>query len=332
MVMNRKIIVLLSLILLITTSCFDKVDSSSKLKELISNCEPFDNFKVPIDDGKVTVVCMGGDTLAVTSIPMTIKVPKNRSSVTTRTDGNNFEVHFIGEDNENYEVLKNKTYSSVWQAVMFEDTRVGDYDYNDLVIHVNNRVDTPWGTNKFVHSIRIQPIALGSSKNIGLGCVLSDYSEHIISNNVREDLFKGNKGFINTVNEDTPIRFKLEQTNIYNHEMPYSADKACWVAWFIEVDGMRQYAISGDYEFKDYSNAISRDLLPYGLVIADDNGTFKYPTERTSIFDTYPMFKDWVYNSNANIGKPIKENIYKYCIDGLGEDGKKKIWDYSDLE
>lgn len=329
--MMKKIIALLALILLITTSCIDKVDYSEKMKELVLNCETFEDFKVPISEGKVTIVYIGSDTLAITSRPMTIKVPKNRNSVITRSGNENFGFKFIDEENENYETLKKRTYSAYWQAVMFEDTRSGDYDYNDLVIHIKNSINTPWGTNKALQTIELQPIALGSSKNIGLGCVLSDYSEHIISNNVRKDLFKDNNGFINTLDENEPIRFKLEKTSIINYELEFNNDKTYWIAWFIEVDGIRQYAISGDYEFKDYSNTISKDLLPYGLVIADDNGTFNYPKEKISVFDTYPTFKEWVYNSNANIGKPIKDNVYKYCISGT-INGKYKIWDYKDLE
>ena len=37
---------LLALILLIATSCIDKVDYSKKMKELVLNCETFKDFKV----------------------------------------------------------------------------------------------------------------------------------------------------------------------------------------------------------------------------------------------------------------------------------------------
>lgn len=82
--------------------------------------------------------------------------------------------------------------------------------------------------------------------------------------------------------------------------------------------------------YKD-STAISKDLIPYGIVVANDNGTFKYPKETVSIFDTYPMFKNWVYNSTFDIGKPEKQNVYKYCFE-KSINGENKIWDYQDLK
>lgn len=323
---------LLALILLIATSCIDKVNYSKKMKELVLNCETFKDFKVPVVENCITVMTLNGDTVAITNKPMTIKVPKNTLMATTRSSENdNLLISYVNKNDIKYEELEKRTYGAYWQAVMFEDSKNGDYDYNDLVIHISSVIETPWNTNKALQTIRLQPIALGSSKNIGLGCVLSDYSEHIISNNVRADLFGGNQGFINTLDEKEPIRFKLEPTQILKYEFPYDENKTYWVAWFIEVDGTRQYAVSGDFEYANYNNVISKDLLPYGLVIANDNGTFKYPKETISIFDTYKSFKDWVYNSNANIGKSEKENVYKYCFD-KSINGKNKIWDYQDLK
>ena len=66
---------------------------------------------------------------------------------------------------------------------MFEDTQNGDYDYNDLIIHVKNTASN----HAYQHpsetwqTIEIQPIALGSTKTIKLGCILSDGSTHMIS-------------------------------------------------------------------------------------------------------------------------------------------------------
>ena len=43
------------------------------------------------------------------------------------------------------------------------------------------------------------------------------------------------------------------------------------------------------------------------------------------------MFKNWVYNSTFDIGKPEKQNVYKYCFE-KSINGKNKIWDYQDLK
>ena len=74
---------------------------------------------------------------------------------------------------------------------MFEDTQNGDYDYNDLIIHVKHQTDLPWAKEESLETIEIQPIALGSTKTIKLGCILSDGSTHMISDDVRTDLFGG---------------------------------------------------------------------------------------------------------------------------------------------
>nr|DAW84376.1 MAG TPA: LruC domain [Caudoviricetes sp.] len=311
--------------LLLATSCVDKVDTSSYMKDVITKCETFMDYQVPVVKDAVTVVTYEGDTIAVTSKSIKIKAPKNTAM--TRS-GEGIVVSYITKDDLNYEQLSTKTYSAYWQAVMFEDSKVGDY--NDLIIHVKSVAETPWNSNTTYQTVSIQPIALGSSKNIGLGCVLSDYSEHIISDNVRRDLFAGNVGFINTVDELEPIRFKLEP-KITKLEFPFDANKTYWIAWFIEVDGTRQYAVSADYEYTNYNNVVSKDGLPYGIVVANDNGTFKYPKEKVSIFNTYKSFTNWVKGSSYDIGKPEKENVYKYCFD-KSINGAHKIWDYQDLQ
>lgn len=46
------------------------------MKELVLNCEIFKDFKVPVVENCITVMTLNGDTVAITSKPMTIKVPK----------------------------------------------------------------------------------------------------------------------------------------------------------------------------------------------------------------------------------------------------------------
>ena len=218
---------------------------------------------------------------------------------------------------------------------MFEDTQNGDYDYNDLIIHVKNTASN----HAYQHpsetwqTIEIQPIALGSTKTIKLGCILSDGSTHMISDDVRTDLFGGRQGFINTVNDNDPIRYKLASTNIKNYAMPKKEKtSAAWVAWFIEVDGKRMYAASSDIDYKSY-DMVNKENMPYGLAVSNNNGTFSYPQEKNSLFETYPGFSDWINGKVSSIGSFQKELVYKYCSGGIiGEDGKShKIWDYLDL-
>lgn len=335
--MNRIVFLLLSMVALMT-SCIKDVDYSStdKMKEIVSNCETFRNYTIPIVNDEITVVTLNGDTIAVVDKQMTIQVPKNALMSQTRSLGDNLlSTYFVNKNDPKYEYLKNHTYCAVWQAIMFEDSKNGDYDFNDLVIHVRSMVNTPWEKNKAYQTIDVQAIAMGSQKTIGLGCILSDGSEFILTEDIRKDFFNGEKGFINTENDKEPIRFKLVQTKIVNHELELNQNKAYWTVWYIIVDGDRkQYAVSSDFEYKDYSEVVDKNLLPYGITVANDNGTFSYPFEKMTILSTYPSFKDWVYNAGNGIGKPIKENVYKYCSGGIiSPDGTShKIWDWQDLK
>lgn len=57
--------------------------------------------------------------------------------------------------------------------VCFEDSRSGDYDYNDLVIHVKYQ----WNGTRF--GFGVHPIALGSTKEVRLGAVVYKGSTRI---------------------------------------------------------------------------------------------------------------------------------------------------------
>lgn len=322
----KSLLIASTCILLCTASCInDEKDYPANPETRIASCETSQDFTVPIREGYTTYITIGEDTLAAANEPITIRIPKEYAPGRTRA----------GEDkiNISYDVLKDgaeTTYSKAWQAVMFEDTPYGDYDYNDLIIHVRNMAsnhpyqhpDETWQT------ISIQPIALGSNKNIGLGCVLSDGSEHIISTDVRQDLFGGKQGFINTVNDLEPVRYKLAGTPVTNHAFPKSEIKAAWIAWFIEVEGQRFYAVSSDIDFRKY-DMVNKENMPYGLVVAGNNGTFNYPQEKTSLFEAYPGFKDWINGKSSSIGSFNKAAIYTYCFNNLP--GGHKIWDYQDL-
>lgn len=299
-------------------SCVHDKDVYTGVEQRFVNLETFENYEVPIKAGFTTVITYEDDTLAVASEPMTIKIPKG--SVSTKS-ASALKVDFSVLE-------KHETYSKYWQAVMFEDTERGDYDYNDLIIHVKNFANG--GDKDFdFHSISIQPIALGSIKDIKLGCILSDHSEHIISENVRVDLFKKEKGFINTKNELAPIRYKLE-SKIVNYKQPKGSIMS--IAWFIEVAGTRYYAVTSDFDYKTY-NMFNEERMPYGLVVGRDNGTFNYPQEEVSVFNAYPDFDAWVNGRASNIGVEKKDLCYKYSYTGIpGKDGRLyRIWDYLDL-
>ena len=208
-------------------------------------------------------------------------------------------------------------------TIQIPNTRSGDYDYNDLIIHVRNLHS--W--NKLL--IDIQPIALGSQKVIKLGCVIgNDKSEHIISEDVRKDLFGGEKGFINTQSDLQPVCYSLERR--LDHELEKGKDEYASIAWFIEVDDNRYFAINADAEYSDY-DLLNEEGMPYGLVVYGLNGshgTFAYAEEKISLFEAYPDFKSWINGEVVTFGKYAdKKMIYKYNYEKI-PGTTKRIWDW----
>lgn len=330
--MKKMMLYILFGLMTIFISCTHDLGNkiTEETQKIINTCDGLMDYKIVAIPDNIAIVTIGNDTLAVTDMDMTIKVPKN-TKVLTKSTIEEIKLEYVNEkdDPEQYNALKHKTYSAYWQAVMFEDSKNADYDFNDLVIHVRNKVEYTYNNKKDgFQTVDIQPIALGSTKTIGLGCILSDGSEYIISDDVRQDLFDGVKGFINTYNMTDPIMYHFKNTEINKYPIAYKADQSYWVAWFIVCDGRRYYAVSGDYKYASYNEVLTTDLLPYGLVVGDKNGTFDYPEEKINIAVAYPEFMLWVKGEKSKIGEPIKEYIYKYCYSNT-INGKYKIWDYN---
>lgn len=320
----KNSVFLFGLISMLNLSCIDSDKQIGVAPELrVAACVSSENFNVPVKEGYTTYVTYLGDTLAVTNDPMMIKIPK-AALVATRSD-NEVKVNF-GEKNDG------SSYAKEWQAVMFEDSQDGDYDYNDFVFHAYSRAGyTYQNINKYTQTIEIQAIALGGGKTIKLGCILSDNSEHIISEDVRQDakFFEGRRGFINTLNTEAPISYKLNK-QIEDHVLGSSKvlGHPAWVAWFVEVDGKRMYAISADIDYKEYA-MLNVEKMPYAIVTVSSNGTFAYPSEKNSIFNVYPNFQKWVNGEVGEIGNyNDKSLLYKYSQKHLNEKGFS-IWDYS---
>lgn len=324
--MKKQLFIIGSISCLLFSCMHEKGLFNSNTARQIENCTLTEVLNVPVKEGYTTYVTCGEDTLAVANKPISILIPKQTKSL-TRSTGNEIKI--------DYAIIKStETYSKHWQAVLFEDTEHGDYDYNDLIIHVQNICNYPWNKDYSEQTVKIQPIALGSEKIIRLGCLLGpDLTEVIIAEDVRKELFNGVTGYINTENDKTPVRYKLAPTSITKYQIP-TIKLLPTVAWFIEVEGKRYYAISSDIDYRAYT-MFNPEGMPYGLVSAANNGTFGYPQEKTSIFETYPDFKDW-YNGKKDSFEANRDKslIYKYCYGNIqGEDGKTyKIWDYQDLE
>jgi hypothetical protein len=275
-----------------------------------------EELSIPTKDGCITIVMQGTDTLATATTPMTILIPKSEVG-TKATYASNIDMTYVPEAQ-----FSNKTIFTssnvLCQNICFEDSKNGDYDYNDLVIHVKYR------RQGNVFGFCVQPIALGSSKSFKLGYILYSgddvmYEGYIAPNSCREDLFNGQSGFINT-----SVDGKINQVidgQISNYKSYLASATHCWkltgeqakqlmrVDWYIELqDGTKLFALSTKY----VDQSFDKNHLPYGLITTNTGRVYKYqgqpvgkdwfdyPVENTSIKNVYPMLWEWMNTATSS--------------------------------
>lgn len=227
----------------------DPGDDPSKEKEkIINNLVSTVQYTVPIQEGYTTNVLYNGVLVASTSKAMTILLPKQAA-----TKSGSAEVTVYYQPG-----TSTISASTLWQTVVFEDSRRADYDYNDLIFQAKYQV-----TDNNLR-VSLQPIALGSTKNIKLGFKWvqgSRQGEEIVVENSREELFGGKTGFINTRAYDVHYNSFAKQVDV-----PISGVvDPVQVWWFIEVDnGYRINAIN-----TAGADCLDDNLKPYGFAISD---------------------------------------------------------------
>ena len=133
-----------------------------------------------------SVALVDGDTLAVFQGEVCLQAPKHREVT-------------IKEIKQSSEQIPHG--SKIWHVIAFEDTREGDSDYNDLIIHSLFEVKN----NKAY--VYIHPIAYGAKKSISLGFEIYDNKKNKIGErlyqNVKQELFDDTSNdFINTIDYD----------------------------------------------------------------------------------------------------------------------------------
>ena len=269
--------VLLAIALVMTVlgswSCnkFDEMKKADQ-DEILETLETFvmtQNCTIDVPDGKIAVVTMKDtdDTLAVLPMTASIMVPCSFNSVQTKAKGDpSYTVEYITPKGETLQ--SNKFIYDTYFTLAFEDSRIGDYDYNDLVLNfcLDNRAPSgkkTYTTDDFHGQLIVNPIALGSTKIIGFGIRVGENGEDILlTDNVRRDFFEGREGFINT---------GLWQKNVmtFDTKVIYEQDK--WLGdlfFFIEVDGQRFYAVNTSNNDK----MLDDNRCPYGILISNVNG------------------------------------------------------------
>lgn len=347
------------------TNDIDAQSTYSKKIDQLESLSENELVNIPYKEGYVTIVTYGEDTLAVASrenetmflqkgivLPegsYSTKLEQNTSNTRSIKSTNVTKADDIDEDAVNtykvtYEDAKSfsgeENLSNNFYAVMFEDTKNADYDYNDLIIHTKYLFHyDPYPTE--VLDVYVQGIALGSSKTIKLG-FYTQTGKKYVSQNVREDLFSHENlydqtqqvrpYFINTekVYEDSLCHFKMG-----NKVRCSVTDKSTdYVVWFIEAINPQTNEIDTFIaptsikmaDITDRANMFSSIGRSYGVVRRSTLTI--YPCEKVSIDKPFPNFFKWIdgeidgsFDSVA-LKKSDDSNVNQYYINSW------KIWDY----
>lgn len=299
-----------------TVSCVDKVESDINRGVDIAALEPMVDFEVPVKEGYTTVVSYAGEQVAVTRSPMAISIPANLTGL---------EVSYSQDD-----IFGEFGYAQYWHYLSFEDTRRGDCDYNDVVLHCRIKSDVPWnytGTQLCKHTVSVQPVALGGSTTVGFGFLYRDATgairEYIVTDNIRRDLFNNIKSF--PINTDLAKPTK-KVSNILAPVFECSTTDAKFqVVWFIQNGSDRLYAATTNFNADRNFNMINDEGVPYGIVLTTK---WCYPVEHCNIRKAYPGFDAWLRSGDESVllGQRVGENVYLPATVKNGEDGD--LWDY----
>jgi hypothetical protein len=223
-----------------------------------------------------------------------------------------FEVPKTGANTKAIDVEKN---TSIDKIICFEDTKNGDYDYNDLVIYV--RV-VKKGKGSSI-ALQIKPMALGAKLPSGLGVqgLAQDgktelYNELIIPD-VRSTLFNGDMGFLNAeagvALKDYPLNtdYEIDVKDITNKNKDI-----CKINFYILVNNQKMFA---------GTEGAPMDIegRPYGIILL--NKDFKYPQERVNINQVYSGCDAWFDGRNPDFKFDNPQGAY---IDAPFENTKFK--------
>jgi hypothetical protein len=304
---------------LLAVSCSNDKDlySPEEVNTTIENFLTTKDVTVTVPSGKVAVVHMGLDTLAVSDETTEVVEPKGITPTVDFYDVATSSPTSRGVDQANSLAAGNN--QQLWQVIAFEDSKTGDKDYNDLIIHPKYILDKKAKTL----FIGVHPVALGATKSFGLGCevyvngtLVQEYS----IDNVRKDLFLDADGtdYINTRSYNRHYDGYTWGQTLTGITVSSLANIS--VAWYITVDrGEKIYALNKT-KIKEV-DMIDSSGYPYALVLTgvSVNGHlqgkikcgydwFRYPMEGVSIDKCYNLTK-WAQTGNGTC-------LESYIIDG----------------
>lgn len=306
----------------LAASCVDKVRTDINRGVDIAALEPMAEYEVPVKEGFTTVVSLGGEQLAVTRTPLTISVP---ACAVKGTRAGQLDVSYSDED-----IFGEFGYAAYWHYLAFEDTLHGDGDYNDVVLHCRVKSDVPWnytGSELCKHVVSVQPVALGGSAKVGFGFLYRDDTgavrEHIVTDNLRRDLFNGDPTFPINTDLAKPVK---KVSNILTPVFECSTRQSKFlVAWFIQNGADRLYAATTNFDADRNFNMINAEGMPYGIALTTK---WCYPVEKCNIRKAYPNFDEWLRAGNESLllAKRVVANTFTPAIVKNGADGD--LWDY----
>ncbi|MBS7274175.1 MAG: hypothetical protein KIG45_03785, partial [Bacteroidales bacterium] len=347
----------LASIVLWSSSCLklQRPDNSEKEAEIAQAMEKFvltESVTVEVPEGKLAVVTLKGTTDTIAILPMTasIMVPSASAfaEAETKAKGDpSIDVNIINPTGGTNvpEGAKFAGFSYSYFTLAFEDSFVGDYDYNDLVLEIrldNRKIEgkkAPYTLEDFIGRLHIKPIACGSRNKIGFGIRIGKNGEDILlTDDVRRDYFDGAEGFINTASW---------QNGIMNFDVREIYSQTGWIGdlyFFIAVGNYHLYAANTNIQMLD------KNKCPYGIIVSSVTGNdtevygkltpedevaqreeptkeskfkcrtwWRYPYESVSIDEAYPRNKEEGWFTFL-INKPT--TLAEVCYFGRAKEGK----------
>ncbi len=314
--MNRILAIITLAASIAACNKMPEVSRSQMEQQIINNIIPTKEISVtPTSD--VAVVSVNGVPVAALTEKSTIAVAKSANPVVEQLTQAQFDQKYAGE------LTANAAHD--WQVIAFEDSHNGDYDYNDLVIHVK------YQRKGQIFRIGVHPIALGSTKIIKLGYDIYQNGKFIATDQMvtptdcRTDLFKNKVGMLNTSGD---IAFVCNELVWKSELYTVNSYQPTYIRWFIDVDNSRFYAISTAYT----TTMLNADQHPYGIVSAATGYTytqegqgevgsdwFNYPLETYNIESVYPQFGKWLSGTYTGSFKDMYDPTNSDSYDPAGK-------------
>ena len=354
----KRIFSLLALasIVLWSSSCLklQRPDNSEKEAEIAQAMEKFvltESVTVEVPEGKLAVVTLKGTTDTIAVLPMTASIMVPSASAFAEA-----ETKAKGDPSINVSIInptggmdvghaRSAGFSYSYFTLAFEDSFVGDYDYNDLVLGIclhNYKQEgkkAPYTVDDFVGSLKIKPIACGSRNKIGFGIRIGkDGQDILLTDDVRRDYFDGAEGFINTASW---------QDGIMDFDVRTAYSQNTWIGdlyFFISVGNYHLYAANTNIKMLDnnkcpygiiVSSVTGNDTEVYGKLTPEDEVAqrddpnkksdfkcrtwWKYPYESVSIDEAYPRNSEEGWFTFL-INKPT--TLAEVCYFGRAKEGK----------